>query len=417
MSHRRVVALVAAAALLVTGGCVASTGGASRSAPTVKMKTLTRSPSLGSEATNAVDPVALEQYQSTYRPGDSSVKIAFLPSLGFGTIQTFAASGTTPDVWAWSASATDSRVWHYDSQSGHATSWSLGSTGDVMGASAFPQLTACGSRAWFGIGHTLIELSSESGVLNRLTAPTGEPIPQVEAYRPANLRGISAIDALACSDTTLVVGLANSNTAQILDLATREFSAVSLPAEYEVASAAVARGGVIGLGLRPYGPDAATTPHLVLEVDAAGREIRRVVVADAAHLQTDGDSFLAGSSLQRAKPGDATADPGLAAADDAGVVSPRQSAPLLLPDGRIVRVGHDSTLRVSGPDGATSTPVSLGRDICGDDTTPIRVAEARPTDPSDCAVGARFFVGDGQGHLFVVPTNGGSVPVLAVPVP
>ena len=97
------------------------------------------------------------------------------------------------------------------------------------------------------------------------------PIPQVDAYRPDNLKGRSAIDALACSDSTLAVGISDSTTAQVLDLKSHAFAAVPLPSGFEAGSVAIQASGNLAFGIRSYGASSASTANRVIQMDAGGK--------------------------------------------------------------------------------------------------------------------------------------------------
>lgn len=370
------------------------------------------------DSAGAIDHAALEAYRSTYESGTSTAKVVILPSEEYGTIQTLATSPTSAGVWAWVASETDSRVWHYDATSKTSTSWSLGSSGDVMGSVSFPQLVACGDEAWFGSGHTLIRISSTAGVTERLVVPKVDPIPQVDAYRPANLKGRSAVDALACSSSQLVVGLSDSTTAQILDLKSHTFSPIPLPSGFEVGSAAIEPSGNLAFGIRSYGPDAAATANRVIQMDVAGKIIAQTDVADSSHLILDKTGLVVGATLQRIDAKGAIIGTGLPTTAMASNLPPNASPPIELTDDRLVAINQGSVLTLIDPAKPNpTTSVDLGTDICGVTMLPMAPVGTTIPHPSRCPVGTRFFDIDGANHLYVVPTNGGTVPVLQVDLP
>ena len=287
-----------------------------------------------------------------------------------------------------------------------------------MGGVLFPQLVACGDQAWFGSGHSLIGLSASAGVTERLFIPEVDPIPQVDAYRPDNLKGRSAIDALACSVSTLAVGISDSTTAQVLDLKSHAFAAVPLPSGFEAGSVAIQASGNLAFGIRSYGASSASTANRVIQMDAGGKIVAQTDVADSSHLMVGRTGLVVGATLQQIDAKGTATGPGLLTSAMASDLLPNASPPFELADGRIVTINQGSVLAIIDPAKPNQAPqINLGSDICGMTLRPMAPVGTTVPHPSRCEVGARFFAVDGAGNLYVVPTNGGTVPVLQVDIP
>ena len=320
----------------------------------------------------------------------------------WSTITTLAASSTSPGVWLWSTSADDSRVWSYDPIKGTTNSWSLGNDPALRGGAALPALAACDSGVWLGINHDLVHLDPASGAVQHLVVPTTAPVPEVDAHRPAELRGISAIDAVACGRDAVAVGLADAANGFVYRPAGGTFDAVELPVGNEVASVQVTDGGEVAFGLQDY---AQAKPHTVLVV-GGGRTPRTVEVADSTHLGSHGHDVFAGS---RAQPIDA--DQGTTGAAPAPLLAD-DVLPALgsygLPDGTVV-VGTRGGLRIVDPSGAKpARDLSLGTVPCATRTGPqgsvvtgSKVPAPPVTTAAQCAVQARAIAVDGGGNVYV----------------
>jgi hypothetical protein len=131
----------------------------------------------------------------------------------WSTITTIAASSSAPGVWLWTTSADDSRVWNYDPVRGTTNSWSLGSDPALRGGAALPALAACDTGVWLGIDHDLVHLDPMSGAVDHLVVPSTTPVAAVDAHRPPQLQGLSAINAVACNKGDVAVGLADATNA------------------------------------------------------------------------------------------------------------------------------------------------------------------------------------------------------------
>lgn len=79
--------------------------------------------------------------------------VATLPD-GFSTPTDLVAVPGQAGVYFWSASATDSRIWHFSQ--GQLTSWSLGNNANAH-PGAQSALAVCGSKIWFGAFNTLLK--------------------------------------------------------------------------------------------------------------------------------------------------------------------------------------------------------------------------------------------------------------------
>ncbi len=246
-------------------------------------------PALVSSA--SVDPEASTELAAVYTPGSSGARAVIVPPSGYGTIQTIAAPGDAAGAWAWSASATDSRVWHVDG-AGKSGSWSLGSDAEVRAPASQPAMAACGDQAWLGVNHTLIHLDSASGVVARFRLPETSPIAAVDAYRPPSLQGVAAIDAVACDGTHVAVAVSDATTGLVFDPGTKQFTTVALPDGYEAVSVALAANGRVAFGARGYGPVA--LPPQVLVAGFDGRHALVSSVQDASSLSVDGGRLRVG---------------------------------------------------------------------------------------------------------------------------
>jgi hypothetical protein len=217
---------------------------------------------------------------------------------GFGTIQHLATSPGLPGVWAWSASADDSRIWHVDPTSGRTSDWSIGTSGDVLGGVGGTALAACGPIAWFGSNHTLVRLDSRTGQSTHYVVPETAPIAAVDAERPPAVRGRSGVSSMACraDGTQLVIGLADATDAFRFDTADATFTRLPLPLDNEAASTAIADDGRAAIGLLPYGDRRGAHELLVFAPErTTGTEIE---VGDATSVRASGNRFVIGSGAR-----------------------------------------------------------------------------------------------------------------------
>lgn len=315
-------------------------------------------------------------------------------------------SSSGAGVWLWSQSANDSRVWHWDPAVGKAASWSLGADSALRGGAAAPQLAACSSGVWFGVDHTLVSLDPATGAVSNVAVPAAPPVPAVDAHRPPELRGLAAVDALACDGTDVVVGLAGASQAFRYHPQAGSFDPIALPDGTEVVSIARSDAGELALGLQDY---VAARPHVVMVLGSRGT--RMVEVDDSTHVATAGSAFLSGVRAQSIARGESAAGPArqtLLAPDVNPTLGLRS-----LPDGRVV-VATATGLRIVDPAGQKAAEnLSLGRVPCLERTgTPAAKPtpgsappQPPPTVAQLCAVTARAFTVDPAGNIFAVVSN------------
>ena len=332
----------------------------------------------------------------------------------WSTITTLAASSSSPGVWLWTTSADDSRVWNFDPAKGTTNSWSLGTDPALRGGAALPALAACDSGVWLGINHDLVHLDPTTGAVQHNVVPTTAPVAAVDAHRPPQLQGLSAVNAVACSKNDVALGLADATNAFVYHLSSGLFDAVELPDSTEVVSVAITQPGEIAFGLQDY---AQAKPHSVLLI--GGPRGRRVVeVSDSTHVGASGPSVVAGARAQPIDPDTATTGKALSPLLASDVIPTLGSFPM--PDGSVL-VATTGGLRIADPAGAKpARDISLGAVPCLERTGPagsataaapgVGAANGSSSSPTSgptrlCAIQARAIAVDSAGNVFVSLSN------------
>jgi hypothetical protein len=363
--------------VLVATGCVALIAAALaltlRHDDTAHSTRVATSPST-TDAARPVTPVTVPLPNGVHLAADVSAVFEF-PA--FTNVNVLAVDARAPGVWAWGAGgkptkagtfAADSRIWHYDPTTGTTKSWSIGTSGDVLGGVAYPALAACASGVWFGSNHLLLRLDPSTGAQRRYTVSSGAASAATDADRPDN--GMSGVTALACDahDGTVLVGLSDSTTAFRFHPSDGTFDPIALPADGVVTMMATATDGDVAIGLQST---RGAGPNRVMVVPHDGKPSRIVAVQNSLTVTAVGDRILVGVGAQVIEPGATNASDPLIPDSVAGKLDPTTTAPWPLPDGRLVLRGNDPgpaliVLDPSTRGGTVSTlPVALGTQRCG----------------------------------------------------
>ena len=394
LSHRKMTTrliVMSAATVVILAGC----GSTSRTAvPLAKKPVLARAIARKGMALASTDAPAIEVL------GTGS---------GYGTLSWIAAPRDRDGVWAWDSSATDSRIWYADS-AGARRSWSLGAGTGVRTSSAWPALAACGSDAWLGINNSLFEVDSVNGVSKTFEVPSGPPNPAVESHRPEGLRGASAVQAVACSGSTVAVARSDSTNAFLLDTNSGKWTLVPLPDDQDAVSTAVDTDGVAAFGLQDY---EGKGPHTVI-LHGPGGNTETVTVNDSIRVAAVDGGFRVGAAGVPL-----TVSPKLTDANiwkSPGVINGPDVSPetpvAWTPTGSVL-VATANGLDLHKADGTSLGDYSLGVGPCGDATDPYNPnspfnpdPKATTAAPKTCTITAGAVAVDGVGNIYAVPAGG-----------
>lgn len=374
---------LAAAGLLLVTGCGATTSAAPPASS---------SPASSSGASN----VTLA----------SGVRTVFEPGAEPINTLTVLASDGSGGAWTWLTSASAARLLHVRAD-GSSTQVPLGE--DARVPTEQPGLAACQGTAWFGANRTVSRVSSD-GKVTSISIPATTAIPAVDAHRPEELRGRSAITGVACSGETAVVTLSNAGQAFVV-APDGTVSSIALPSGAEATRPAIDPAGDIAIGLQ----DAAngSGPHQVLIRSAAGA-ISQVTVDDSSQLLTDGSGFAAGrtrftatTTLAPYPAAPADARPGAAVLGD-GRRAFATSEGVLIVDSQ----GKRATRRL-GTQSLCDTTRSVPSPNPTDSATNSPTTRATSAAPTECPLQARTMVGSGD-TLYVVSSAAVGPALLAV---
>lgn len=289
-----------------------------------------------------------------------SATVAALSTLPpvYGPITRLVGSPAGAGVWFWASTVTTVRVFN-EKPGGKIRSWQiLGGasykSGQVTGGFA---VTRSGV-AWLALNSTLARLSTATGTVRTWAIPTPRSNPRAEQYLPPPLRrqGFSYAQALAVAPAGQVaIAMANASSVTIFNPATRQFSAVPLPARYqEPISLAYSANNTLAVGLANFVTHRSDSAYLR---PATGRAVI-VTGADSWSLTPYGPgSFILGSSVPYvvttvgpAKPVRIPLDP----LDRSGTGSPIA----VLPGGKLASIGFVGAIEF--PADAASDPAAAG---------------------------------------------------------
>ena len=343
------------------------------------------------------------------------------------TLTTLATQRGTGGVWAWDVGSDtdvpgkpDSRIWHYDAATGKTSSWSIGTSGDVLGGIVDPALAACAKTTWFGSNHSLIELDPTTGSIKSYTVPSVAAVPEVDATVPPGAKVRSGVQSIACSDETssIVVGMSNASSIFVFDTSSHDFREVPLPDHTSVTEIATDGNSHAAVGLQVYGQDGVGHPTELVLVELKTNATKAVSVTDAIRVVERNGTFMAGDVTDANRVQPVTGSVSKVAGTSSVDADPSIGAAQTLPDGRYV-VASKSGLRLIDRTGnVPEVRLSLGQVDCfnggaAPDGSPL------PTSPpgESCPVLARVLVVDDLGNVFFVPSAGTPTPVDQILLP
>ncbi|MFV0461022.1 MAG: hypothetical protein ACK5MT_19890 [Actinomycetales bacterium] len=368
------------AGLLLIAGCGQATPAASSTTPASAAQTSITDASLPS--------VELE-------PGVRGVFDA--GSEEINTITVLAPDGSG-GVWTWLASASSARLLHVK---GDGSSSQVPLEGeDARVPTEAPGLAACQDTVWFGVNRSLRRIGAD-GHTTVIDLPATTAIPAVDAYRPEQLRGLSAVNGVACTGGTAVVTLSNAGQAFLVS-PTGAAITIDLPEGYEAIRPAADASGNIAIGLQ----DAASGsgPHQVMIHSASG-VTTQVTVDDSSQLLSDGEVFAAGATKFTASH---SLTPYPAAPPDA------EPGAALLSNGRRAFSSQAGVLVVDQSGNVTTR--RLGSLSTCDQTHQLPGVTATTTaTPTDCPLHARRLVASGD-TLYLVSGAASGPTLLATDV-
>lgn len=324
----------------------------------------------------------------------------------YGSVRTIAVDGRG-GVWAWASRGDESHVW-YAAANGAQHDWTVGTDARFTAPFAPPALAACGARAWLGINDVVVPLDPDTGTGTGtgkvIDLPASTSIPEVDAHRPAELQGRTAVDTLACSGDRLAVGFAGADHALLLDTTTGTSASIKLPPAGEAVTAAFSQDGTAAFGIQDY---TGAGPHTVLLVPAGSTTAMAITVGDAAHLLGTDDGFLTGLGAQHitvGATGPVIADTGLDTTSFNPMFPPVLAGPtnLLAPSSAglaVVDVPSAAVVRTIGLGSVPCAPVHVPPTPNTTTTVPAT------TVPTTCQVTAVAVAASSNGTVAYVPSN------------
>lgn len=325
---------------------------------------------------------------------------------GFDRPSVMAGDLDAAGVWYWSASRSDSRIFHWDATTHVLSSWSIEQVPGVRtvsGASAMA--VGADGTVWLGLNLTLVHLHPADGAIQSFAIPVPQDNAAAEGYRPPELRGLHAVQALAVGPRGVVaVGLSASDSITLFHAKTATFSEIALPPPTEANSLTFTSSGLLVAGLNNYSSH--QVDQLFLSTLAAGEV---VTVADASGVSSYGDSVVAGArtpsvmtlSTSMVESHSRPSVSGVAG----GPFSAAASAGARMLSHGMVAVADGQDVRVVG-DGATRIAV-LPSYRCA----PNPPAGPRPTAPQvsptlgTCQATVEAMTSDGAGNLWISSTG------------